>query len=344
MPPKRGKMLSLETRSKLVQAVNEQRLTVAEAARRFMVPESTARSFLKHHASSSRIKAKKQGGNRHPVLNDEHLQSIQEQLDNKADLRVSDIQQKIQEAFNFKKPPSASTINRAINNKLHYTLKWAQRFSDSGARMFNAVYIDETGFNLHSHITYGRAKIGMSAIKSVTSDRGKNTTYMAAIGQEEVITNFVHQGSTTNMLYASFLKTKVFPKLTFPCCIIMDNAQFHKTKLIRDTFAESTHQAVYLPPYSPFLNTAEWLFAHVKPRLSKEEYKDPESLFNAICRSANSVTGSHFIGWIREVNRNLHRAMNGEVLGREYDYNMAEGDEDLAGELLADLENLRVLA
>ncbi|CBQ71644.1 hypothetical protein sr00526 [Sporisorium reilianum SRZ2] len=167
---------------------------------------------------------------------------------------------------------------------------------------------------------------------------------MAAIGQEGVIANFAHQGSTTNELYAWFLKTRVFPKLTFPRRIMMDNAQFHKTKLIRDTFAESPHQAVYLPPYSPFLNAAEWLFAHVKPHLSKEEYKDSESLFNTIHRSANSVTGSHVIGWIRKVNRNLHRAMNGEVLGQEYHFNMTEGDEDLAGQLLSDLADLRVFA
>jgi hypothetical protein len=36
--------------------------------------------------------------------------------------------------------------------------------------------------------------------------------------------------------------------------------------------------------------------------------------------------------------------MNGEILGREYHFNMAEGDEDLAGQLLDDLANLRVLA
>ncbi|CBQ71645.1 hypothetical protein sr00527 [Sporisorium reilianum SRZ2] len=122
MPAKRGKRLSMEMRTKLVQAVQDQGLTIAEASRRLMIPDSTAQSFLQHHAANG-IEAKKQGGNCHPVLNDEHLQWIQDQLDNKADLQVSDIQQKIQEAFNFKMPPSASTIDRVINNKLHYMLK-----------------------------------------------------------------------------------------------------------------------------------------------------------------------------------------------------------------------------
>ncbi|CDS01615.1 hypothetical protein [Sporisorium scitamineum] len=124
----------------------------------------------------------------------------------------------------------------------------------------------------------------------------------------------------------------------------MDNGQVHNGELVRDAFAESPHQAVFLPPYSPFLNAAEWFFAQIKPRLSKEEYKDTESLFRAIRSSTSSVTAAHCVAWIREVNRNLHRAMNGEILGREHHYNMAEGDEDLAGQLLQDLENLQVLA
>ncbi|SNX85512.1 related to transposase [Melanopsichium pennsylvanicum] len=125
MPKTRVKMLSLETRTKLVQAVSEHRLTIAEATHHLMVPESTAQSFLKHHASSGKIESKKQGGNQEPVLKYKHLQGIQDRLDNKADIRFSDIQQKIQEAFHFESRRTASTIDRAVNNKLHYTTSFA---------------------------------------------------------------------------------------------------------------------------------------------------------------------------------------------------------------------------
>ena len=50
------------------------------------------------------------------------------------------------------------------------------------------------------------------------------------------------------------------------------------------------------------------------------------------------------LAWICKVNRNLHRSMNSEVLGQDHHYQMAEGDEDLAGQLLDDLENLQVIA
>ena len=124
----------------------------------------------------------------------------------------------------------------------------------------------------------------------------------------------------------------------------MDNAKVHKTADVHQAFHESGHEPVFLPPYSPFLNAAEWHFGYVKPCLSKEQYKDTESLLNTIRASANTVTPGMVTLWIREVNRNLIRSINGEILGRKHHYNMQEGDKDLAVQLLDDLENMQVLA
>ena len=189
--PERRQRLSLEIRTRLVQAVNEQQLSIAEAARRLMVPENSACSFLKHYNDTGKIEPKKTGGNRQPVLTEEHLDWIQAQIDKKANVRVSDLHNDIQKAFQFNtKPPSCSAIDEAIKTKLHYTLKllkvepadynsperiaaraqWARSFSNSGASMFNCVYIDESGFNLHQHVSYGRAKQGQCAIRIAPSD------------------------------------------------------------------------------------------------------------------------------------------------------------------------------
>ncbi|CBQ70077.1 hypothetical protein sr10056 [Sporisorium reilianum SRZ2] len=326
-----------------------------------MVPRTTAFSFFKHYRETGQAQAKKQGGNRQPVLTQEHLDWIQSQLDKRADTRVADLHNDIQKVFTFATPPSCSAINNTINNKLRYTLKllhvepanynspgriltrqrWAESFIDSGANMFDCVFIDESPFNLHQHVSYGRAKRGERAIKTVASDRGQNILYMAAIGQEGIIVQWVHEGGTTGKLFTWFLKAHVFPKLAFGRRIIMDNCQIQKTKDVQDAFADSPHQAVFLPPYSPFLDAAEWLFAHVKPRLSKEQYKDSVSLFQAIRNSPSTVTPAMAHGWIREVNRNLHQALEGKMLGREYHWRMAEGDKDIAEQLLENLQNMQ---
>jgi transposase len=326
---------------------------------------TTARSFLKHYEKTGKLEPKERGGNRRPVLKKEHLEWIQQQLDRKADLRVSDLVADIQKVFHFDKVPCPSTIDHAINMQLRYTLKvlkpepadfntpsrlnerkeWVHRFTDSGNNMFTAVYVDESGFNLHQNVTYGRAKRGERAVRTVPSNKGKNISYIAAVGAEGLIASHTHQGSTNGRLFAWFLTEKLFPKLDGRHrLIIMDNASIHKATDVRNAFAASHHTQVFLPPYSPFLNAAEWLFAHIKPRLSKEEYRSAASLFEAIETSAATVTSAHCTAWIREVNRNLFRAMNREVLGREHHYNMAEGDEDLGASLLNDLSSLRIVS
>ncbi|GAK64096.1 transposase [Moesziomyces antarcticus] len=362
MPRSKSKTLSLETRTKLLEAINKQNMSVAEASRRLMVPYTTARSFIQHYKETGHVEPKKMGGNREPVLTNEHLDWIQSKLDNKSDIRLADIHNDMKRAFTFDKLPSITSIHRAINTKLQYTLKllrvepadynkpsriqarkeWAQDYVDSGSSLFNAIYIDESGFNLHQHVSYGRAKRGDRAIRIVPSDKGQNISYIAAIGAEGVVADFAYQASTTGKLFAWFLKERVFPKLQHRRQIILDNATIHKTADVRQVFQESIHECVFLPPYSPFLNAAEWHFALIKPRLSKEEYKNTESLLNAIRASANTVTPGMVTSWIREVNRNLIRSINGEILGREHHYNMQEGDEDLAVQLLEDLENMHV--
>ena len=73
MPRATSKTLSLETRNKLLHAVNEEKQSVAVATRRLMVPYTTARSFLQHYQHTGQAETKKMCGNRAPALNDEHF-------------------------------------------------------------------------------------------------------------------------------------------------------------------------------------------------------------------------------------------------------------------------------
>ena len=59
---------------------------------------------------------------------------------------------------------------------------------------------------------------------------------------------------------------------------------------------------------------------------------------------ATTVTAEMAKGWIREVNRNLLRAIKDEVLGQEQHYNMSEGNQDPSMQLPNDLANLQALA
>jgi transposase len=62
-----------------------------QTAKEVSVPMSSARTILKHYHETGKLEPKQRGGNRRPVLTEEHLDWLQEQLDLKADLRVSDL-------------------------------------------------------------------------------------------------------------------------------------------------------------------------------------------------------------------------------------------------------------
>nr|CDI53219.1 hypothetical protein BN887_05670 [Melanopsichium pennsylvanicum 4] len=78
--------------------------------------------------------------------------------------------------------------------------EWAQNYIDSGA-VSSMLYIDESGSNLHQHVTYGRAKRGGRAIRVVPSVKGGHISYIAAIAAKGFITNFAGQAPTTETLF-----------------------------------------------------------------------------------------------------------------------------------------------
>nr|CDI51063.1 uncharacterized protein BN887_06010 [Melanopsichium pennsylvanicum 4] len=55
----------------------------------------------------------------------------------------------------------------------------------------------------------------------------------------------------------------------------------------------------------------------IKPKLSNEIYKNTKNLLEAIRTSANIVISGLVTSWIRDVNRNLVRSVNGKILESE---------------------------
>ena len=64
-------------------------------------------------------------------------------------------------------------------------------------------------------------------------------------------------------IFYNFLKNKVFP-ICNNKYILMDNAKFHKTKILFDLFRESKNTVLFIPPYSPQYNPIENVFGIIK--------------------------------------------------------------------------------
>ena len=184
----------------------------------------------------------------------------------------------------------------------------------------DSIYIDESGFNLHLTRRKGRAPRGRRPIVVRPTQRGRNLTLMVAIGKEGIIASEVHLGSTNTNKFLEFVENDVLKNLENlgNKTIIMDNARIHKPNCIRQAFEDAGHELIFLPPYTPHLDCAEWVFADVKPFVKKQELKSPDSLEDFIKQGIRRIGPSKSQGWLSKVNRNFLKALKGEPLGQLY--------------------------
>jgi transposase len=81
--------------------------------------------------------------------------------------------------------------------------------------------------------------------------------------------------------------------------LVMDNAPIHTPSKFREVVEQRGYNCLYLPPYSPYLNPIEELWAKIKAGIRRNELRADERLSNRICESVRKVTRADCQGWIR---------------------------------------------
>ena len=69
--------------------------------------------------------------------------------------------------------------------------------------------------------------------------------------------------------FSAWIKQELLPKLPPNSVLVMDNASFHKSKMMQEEIVNAGHSLEYLPPYSPDLNPIEHKWAQAKSRRRK---------------------------------------------------------------------------
>ena len=178
-----------------------------------------------------------------------------------------------------------------------YKFSYVLEFLNLKPQFPHIIFIDESGFSLSMRRSFGRAPLGIRENKVVSSIRSKNITLIASISCNKVWTFKVHEGSVNrdvfnqclDQLFADFDLHGVPNSL-----IIMDNVKFHKTEVVTDKINNSRHKLLFLPPYSPFLNTIEELFNQIKCIVRNKDPKSKDELYNAIMDSPNEISPQQY--------------------------------------------------
>ena len=170
----------------------------------------------------------------------------------------------------------------------------------SGFSTNNLVFLDESGCNTDMTRRYAYAQGGSRAVDSAPLSKPKNTTILSSIQLDGSLHYTTFSGGTTVEKFKQYLVNDLLPYLNPDSVLVMDNMKSHHAKAIKQLLEKAKVRYVFLPPYSPDLNSIENLWSKVKALLRKFKARTLETLPDAIQRAFRAVTPSDCSGWFRD--------------------------------------------
>jgi len=255
--------------------------------------------IIMHHTVynySGRTDGLVKGGAKRVSLGKSKKTKIKEWISEDCGLTLNAIKQKFLNQLNI--DVSKSSIDRAICS-FNYTMKrvhliperrncpeiilkrlnYANTFveilaSTDDSKIF---FIDEVGFNISMRARRGRSQVGTRAVQIVPGLRTRNVLVCACISKNGVLNHKIETRAFNINLFLSYMETvcEKLENLNIKNAVfIMDNVRFHRSDSICNFILNKGHQVLYLPPYSPFLNPIENMFAKWKQIIRSERFNN----------------------------------------------------------------------
>ncbi len=141
----------------------------------------------------------------------------------------------------------------------------------------------------------GRCRRGARLIGRVPHRQWKTTTFVAGLRVDAVTAPFVIDRAMTGHIFRTDACPCeggcLVPTLVPGDLFIIDNLPAHKVARVRDAIEPAGAILLYLPPYSPDLNSIEMLFAKLKALLRQAAERTIASLWAAIGRLLDDFPG-----------------------------------------------------
>lgn len=134
--------------------------------------------------------------------------------------------------------------------------------------MEKLVFLDETGFNLHTTQRFGYSPKNEKAFVTVPASRGQNISLMAAIDINGIVAHELMDGSYNGEIFKNYIRNYLLPYFTQhpDYVLIMDNCRFHHRSDVLALLGQHRIAFKFLPAYSPQLNPIEEYFGELKSK------------------------------------------------------------------------------
>ena len=146
-------------------------------------------------------------------------------------------------------------------------------------------------------LRYGWALRGQRAWGQAPTNRGKNTTLLAAMTHEGLLASMTVEGAANTDALLTYLDAVLCPALPPGRIVVMDNLQVHKAEAVRQRIEACGCRLVFLPRYSPDFNPIEGAFSKLKTFLRRVQARTREGLEAAIAAGLHTITAQDARGW-----------------------------------------------
>jgi transposase len=114
---------------------------------------------------------------------------------------------------------------------------------------------------------YARALRGVAVYGKISGRKYERTSIVAGQCQNRIVAPLQYSGTMDSELFGFWFQTMLLPSIKADSVIVMDNACFHKKKILHEMANQVGCHILFLPPYSPDLNPIESFWAWLKSRL-----------------------------------------------------------------------------
>ncbi|XP_074604051.1 uncharacterized protein LOC141857452 [Brevipalpus obovatus] len=236
-------------------------------------------------------------GHRKPKLNSEHIDIdiIKSKLDDNCLLTREDLADMIEENFNISRSfpiPGRRNDPSVIHQRPDYGFKFLDMDRDRNKIFF----IDETGIQVHARLNYGWSKKGGRANVPVQAIRGRHYSICAAMNCQGLFFYQLREKGYGTDSFVEYLKEfieKLASSSIENAYIVMDNVPFRHTSSVSDLFSSTSHELVFLPPYSLFLNPIKNLFNKLKHYVKKLRPSTHDEVFSGVELASRVITAQN---------------------------------------------------
>ena len=131
------------------------------------------------------------------------------------------------------------------------------------------VYVDESGCNEYYGRTHGRALRGVKVEDTRRGRKYARTNVISGYCNGEILAPKTYTGTTNSALFEDWFEFDLLSVVPCGHTIMMDNASFHRKKVLRLIAEKYGVNLLFLPAYSPDFNPIEKFWANLKKWLRK---------------------------------------------------------------------------